>query len=192
MLSGEGWNVSSAFFDNFSIMWDLSVETAWSRCGRHGLVSYTPETLRLRWKRNLSPCVLAGISVPIQLSAQEQVFSLEPQCAFPLCIGPDPGSKSKIWRGTPIPGKGPPPALPQETKIYHRQVQTLKLMCVLINESTAQSEKLSRSPCKAGVWIKVAEEQEAVWDHLSGSRLPTTLDQPQQDGLQSQGTASWN
>jgi len=34
-------------------------------------------------------------------------------------------------------------------------------MCVLNNEPTAQSEKLSQSPCKAGVWLKGAEEQEA-------------------------------
>lgn len=50
-------------------------------------------------------------------------------------------------------------------KSDRREGQTFKLRCLLINESTAQSEKLSQSPCKAPVWLKGAEEQEA-WSNF--------------------------
>lgn len=161
---GEGWNMSSTFWGNFSITWDLSVETVQSRFGRLGLISYTPEALRLRGKRKPAQCAFAGISMPIQLSAQEQVFSLQPQCAFSLCIGADPGSKKQNLKTNihfPFPEKDLHLHCHTGPKSYHWEVQTFKLMCLLINESAAQSEKLSRSPCKTRVWLKGAEEQEA-------------------------------
>lgn len=72
-----------------------------------------------------------------------------------------PGQKTKSEDKHPFPEKDLHLHSRPGPKSYHCEVQTFKLLCLSINESTAQSKKLSRSPCKAGFWLKGAEEQEA-------------------------------